>query len=91
MPDHIHFLIGWHSVPPAYNGSLSDFVAQVKAMTTRASRFNRDLHASELIWSPGYWDLVIRDERQRLNVRRYIEENAARAWRKLNSRGAGQS
>lgn len=80
MPDHVHFLVGWDQVPSTCQGSLSDFVAQFKAMTTRASRFQHHLGAWELLWAPGYYDRVIRNNRHRENVRRYIEADPARAW-----------
>jgi REP element-mobilizing transposase RayT len=83
MPDHIHLLVGWQRVPPKYQGSLGDLVSQIKAMTTRAARFDGHLKSWESIWAPGFWDRVVRNDRERDAIRRYIEENPSRAWQRV--------
>lgn len=68
MPDHIHLLIslnfpGGHGDPP-----LQDIVAHLKSYTTHKH--------GEVLWQRSYFDHIIRDEEDYLNVWNYIDANS---------------
>jgi putative transposase len=82
MPDHIHGLVGWDTPPPAADGTLGRFVSQFKGVATRYARQRRLIPSWERLWQDGFWEIAIRDEEHFARVKRYIEFNPAREWRR---------
>ena len=85
MPDHVHGLIGWEIPPPIADGTLGRFVGQFKGVATRHARRRRLLTTWERLWQDGFWEVVIRDDVHYARVKRYIESNPAREWRRKSS------
>lgn len=91
MPNHIHGLIHidrWDGPESpedsqghgARSASLSSIVGSLKSA---ASKIYHQAHRSgsdEIIWQRGFYERIVRDERELLAARRYIEENPQR-WR----------
>ncbi len=87
MPNHIHILLrinqgepaGGHMGPP-----LQGMMDWYKTMTTNA--YIRAVKAGVLpsyekhVWQRGYYDYVVRGEKDYLEIWKYIDDNPAR-WR----------
>ncbi len=91
MPNHVHFILhiirfwdpeqtepipqtGFHHAP---TGSIGSIVGQYKSITTRA--VNRVLQRTgQKVWQRGFWDRIVRNERELNATRRYIENNPIR-------------
>lgn len=89
MPDHLHailFLTRTRSIDPSGDvlplrrpaRSLGSLIAQFKAVTTHAARSLIGAHEGRL-WQKGYYDRIVRGERDLNAYRRYIIENPIRA------------
>ena len=71
MPNHVHLL--WTPMI-----SLPDFIHRVKGAT--ACRANKLLNQTgERFWQEGYFDRMVRRDREFDSIRRYIEWNPVRA------------
>ena len=72
MPNHVHLLISIEQ------GSLQlgRIVANIKSRVTRLARID---HPGIQIWQRGYYDHIIRGERDYLDTIAYIEDNP-RKW-----------
>lgn len=91
MPNHIHVILQitrfWNveqsePIPQidfqhAPAGSIGAIVGQFKSMTTRAVNHIQFASGTKL-WQRGYWDRIVRNERELNATRRYIENNPAR-------------
>ena len=80
MPNHIHGII---VIAPKIAGAidaipsptLGEIARTFKAVSTR---FIRLRHAEQFAWQRNYFERIIRDENELLNVSRYIIENPQR-------------
>lgn len=61
--------------------SLGVIINQMKWSITR--QINKNHYTIWFARQPGYYERIIRDERELWNVRRYIEDNP-RKWRRVN-------
>lgn len=93
MPDHVHALLrvsnAWRplararratasKIPQAFSGSLGVVLRSFKAESTLAIR--KHLGAPTLrVWTPGYWERVLRDDGSESRVRAYIESDPQRS------------
>lgn len=89
MPNHIHGIIGIQegSLDQLRKPSLANIVSAYKAAVTRNVRA-LPRYASLRVWQNGYYDHVIRDDRDFQNAVEYIENNPLN-WHldKENSQG----
>ena len=69
MGDHVHAIL---FLPPG-GESLSAIVGGFKSLSTVA--IYRQGFASGKIWQRGFYDRVVRDEKELLRLRQYIQEN----------------
>ena len=87
MPDHIHLLLQISrnsalsdtqnqvkEISPA-NQRLPNIISTLKRFTNKAAGFN--------LWQRSYYDHIVRDEHDYLNIWQYIEENPLR-WLQKN-------
>jgi REP element-mobilizing transposase RayT len=76
MPDHVHALVGWTSVPENRRDvTLGQMVSQFKGIATREARRQKRLPPWEAMWQEGFHDVVIRSRRQLRSVYCYIIGN----------------
>ena len=74
MPDHVHMILLVEHVGPPYMAAdrskqtISHAVQQFKAAVSRRS-------GRREIWQPGFYDHIIRNEDDRCEIRKYIQEN----------------
>ena len=71
MPNHVHLLFKVGAVP------MSKLVGNWKKHTGREA--NKLLRRTGPFWAADYWDTYMRDSGHELKVRRYIENNPAKA------------
>jgi putative transposase len=71
MPNHVHALFTVQGRP------LSSIMRDLKGYTARQA--NRLLRRRGRLWAEDYWDTYMRDSRQELRARRYIESNPVKA------------
>lgn len=80
MPDHLHalFIIGEQPQPPSGHAriTLGKIVDQLKG---GATYHIRRLGTVDFSWQPDFYDVIIWDQPQYENVRRYIHDNP-RHW-----------
>lgn len=96
MPNHVHAIIvvdasvqrlsASHAHPALHNrpkgprrGSIGAMIAGLKSVVTKAANIYH-VHPSHPIWQRNYYEHIIRDERDLLAIRTYIESNPA-TWR----------
>lgn len=84
MPDHLHLLIAIDHKASGENGglgaarpTLSGIVRGIKSMTTRA--------CGRMLWQDGFYEHIVRNQRDYEDIWRYIEENPAR-WAQMRPR-----
>ena len=88
MPNHIHALlaikankvVGSAPIPNKTNaGSISTAVGTFKSTTSRQlrKRFSH-ISADQTIWQRGYYERIVRNERELNAIRHYIECNPIR-------------
>lgn len=83
MPNHVHLLLQAHASAAAGHAgpALQDVIGWYKTMTTNT--FIRAVKAGEIppfdgaVWQRSYYDHVIRNEREYLQVWQYIDDNPA--------------
>ena len=79
MPDHIHLLLrienenGRAMLAPTASTSVSEIVRQMKGYVTK--------QCGRAIWQRSYYDHIIRNEQDYLEIWQYIEGNPSK-WRK---------
>lgn len=90
MPDHAHLIIVFDDYPPqadmsvkqeqfenALAGSLGVIVGQYKrSVTTKINQLRKSVGSA--VWQSGYYERIIRDERELQATRRYIINNPIR-------------
>ncbi len=67
MPNHVHMIIMFESAGRESKIHLSNIVRFIKSNVTRA--------AGQSIWQKSYYDHIIRDEKDYMRIREYIENN----------------
>ena len=72
MPNHVHLLICLAGDGPmgASGPTLARIVKALKGLTTR--------EAGQKIWQDGYYEHIVRNEQDYLEIWQYIEQNPAR-------------
>ncbi|OZC04432.1 transposase [Rubricoccus marinus] len=90
MPDHVHMLLALlpSRLPPLapetrrtpLPGTLGAVIGQYKSAV---SRHAQRLYLTTRVWQRGYYDRVVRSDREAENIRRYIAENPMR-WDALD-------
>ncbi|MEM7029657.1 MAG: transposase [Chloroflexota bacterium] len=90
MPNHIHGLIevvhlpdtsepqvdGKRSLQP---GSLGAIIGNYKMLVTkRAKAMKRMLNTDMNVWQRGYWERIVRNDRELNEIRKYIQDNPLR-------------
>jgi REP element-mobilizing transposase RayT len=71
MPNHLHILL---RIEDAFGSAkLSRVVNEFKGRVT--VRFNQITNRRGTVWQYGYYDVIVRSERQLLAIRKYIENN----------------
>ncbi|MTD27065.1 transposase [Erwinia sorbitola] len=82
MPDHLHCIL---VLPERYKYSVGTVVGSYKsAVANKIRRLNPGLK----VWQRGYWDRVIRNQRELNNVREYMLNNPLR-WCLREKTGSG--
>lgn len=80
MPDHIHGVLT--ILAQSDRPNVSAVIDAFKSITTvEYGRHVREHHwapFNKRLWQRGFFDVIIRDERQLQNVRRYIRDNPAK-------------
>jgi putative transposase len=71
MPNHAHVLFRFEDAQESVK--LSRVVNELKSRTTVL--YNKIANGRGTVWQYGYYDLIIRSDRQLLAVRQYIENN----------------
>ena len=81
MPNHIHMILvlnsGRNGEEQNPSPTLSDIVCMLKSVTTKQAN-QLDGYPGRRIWQRSFHDHIIRDEKDYLKIRQYIEENPAR-------------
>jgi REP element-mobilizing transposase RayT len=72
MPDHAHLLVRMIE----RGMTLSRWVGDLKRWVSRATR---EQHRIQLRWQPGFYERVVRDSEDLVEVARYIIGNPVRA------------
>ena len=77
MPDHIHFIIQMEGSDAIEKRcTLSQIVQAFKSKTTKSFHVLPDNEeVDHSLWQKGYYERVLRSEKELYNVRRYIREN----------------
>lgn len=83
MPDHVHGLLWWSSVPNDRLGSLSLVMNGMKADACRRARAAGVLGRQERLWMRSFDVRFITSRRRMEQVERYILDNPRRAWAKI--------
>ncbi len=74
MPDHLHGILQLHCDTSAKRHGIPEIVRAFKGFSTR--RINASRHEQgRAVWQRGYYERVIRDERELSGVRDYIRNN----------------
>lgn len=81
MPDHVHALITLPEQPESAAVSLSSIVGWAKSRSAHDINVARSTPGSR-VWQTSFHDSILRDANALYRVRRYIELNPRRAWRK---------
>ena len=92
MPNHKHGLIEvvtppdienvLEQVPPLQSGSLGAIVGNYKMLVTKRVKAMKKMIGQDLkVWQRGYWERIVRDERELNAIRQYIRDNPAN-WAK---------
>ena len=84
MPNHVHMILRISAEDVRRGPVWSD--APVKASIPSLVRSWKKLTSKELgesIWQRSYYDHIIRDQREYIEIARYIEENPAK-WQEDN-------
>ncbi len=76
MPDHVHLLLRLDPVDDGVRMSLSEIVRAFKASTSRAINAMRNQRGR--VWQRGFYDRVVRSEREIEDIATYIEMNPIR-------------
>lgn len=72
MPDHVHLLLEMSG-----GVGVGDVVGQIKSRTTKQAR-RQNLWGPAPLWQPRFHDRIVRTEREREAIRRYIASNPYR-------------
>jgi REP element-mobilizing transposase RayT len=72
MPDHVHLLV--RMLEPAT--ALSRWVGDLKRWARRTAE---EQHHAQLRWQPGFYERVVRDAEDLVEVARYVVGNPVRA------------
>jgi REP element-mobilizing transposase RayT len=78
MPNHVHLLIRQHE-----GQQIGAIVKSLKTYT--ANRINKLNNTGGSVWQSGYFDRVVRDEKQQVAVINYIHENPVKACLALSA------
>ena len=90
MPNHIHGLIEivispepdssqTHQVPQLQSGSLGAIVGNYKMLVSkRVKAMQRMMGTGHKVWQRGYWERIVRNERELNAIRQYIKNNPLR-------------
>ena len=90
MPNHIHGLVEIVTAPTTENtqadqaprlqsGSLGSIVGNYKMLVSkRVKAVKRRVGIELKVWQRGYWERIVRNERELNAVRQYIQENPLR-------------
>lgn len=76
MPDHVHIILTPNTRENGAEWSISQIVHSLKGYT--AHRINQDRHRSGKLWQKGFYERVIRSERDLREKVRYVWENPLR-------------
>ena len=77
MPDHIHLLVPLN-VASATADDLTTRVRRLKANVTREARMRALIAAGDRVWQRGFFDRVVRNEREYEALVEYIATNPLR-------------
>ncbi|GHV03855.1 hypothetical protein FACS189485_07990 [Spirochaetia bacterium] len=89
MPDHIHGIIIITEPKSIHAESCSHGLSEiVRGLKTFSARKINELHNTpgKKLWQRNYYEHIIRDEREYLNIAQYIENNPQK-WEKDHSTG----
>lgn len=79
MPNHLHGILRLNTIPEQASETLSSILQAFKSLTTSAYangvRFHGWPEFDRRLWQQGFYDHVIRDERDLDRVRAYIDAN----------------
>ena len=86
MPNHVHALFRFEEAGKPV--TLSRIVNEVKSKTT--VRYNKLRNSRSAVWQYGFYDVIVRSDRQLFSIRQYIENNPIK-WHldELNPASAG--
>jgi REP element-mobilizing transposase RayT len=77
MPNHLHAIVYIDGPSPGRRGTgLATIVGQFKAATTRRARQQIDREIE--VWQRGYYEHIVRDQRDLDSIREYIADNPVR-------------
>ena len=93
MPDHIHAILMTGTDPDAVSGaSIPGLIHDYKISYRAAWRAQVDARAwppyARKLWQRGYYDRIVRSERELDATRDYILANPGRWWERQQSQGA---
>jgi REP element-mobilizing transposase RayT len=71
MPNHVHVLL--HLDRSGKSVTLSRVVNEIKSKTT--VRYHKLTNRKASVWQYGYYDVIIRSEKQLFAIRQYIKDN----------------
>ena len=91
MPNHVHFLLlinGWpasviaepekrNGMTNVQSGSVGAIVGSYKSQVTRKINQLRKVRG-QTVWQRGYWDRIVRNEKELMRIRQYIIDNPIR-------------
>lgn len=90
MPNHIHGLVeivtSWemgvaeiNHVHGPQSGSLGTILGNYKMLVTKRVKAMRGMGQTDFkVWQRGYWERVVRNERELQAIRKYIQDNPLR-------------
>lgn len=82
MPDHIHGMLSWLTVPRDREGSLSVVMNGMKCDATRRARTAGLLRADERLWQRSFDVRFVLSRTGSIRVHHYILNNPRKAWAK---------
>lgn len=83
LPNHVHCLL-WITIQQRQEFDLSEIIRGFKTFSTREINLVRDSVGAKF-WQRGFYDVIVRDQSHLTRIRRYIKQNTARHYHKLNS------
>jgi putative transposase len=77
MPDHVHVIVRVEGTA-SHRASVETLVAALKASVTHSARRTGLLGSRQPMWQRGFYDRVIRNQQELLQLREYIANNPKR-------------